>query len=145
MIEEEYCPSISELWERGTQRLDAFTREMPVPGRPTDEEALLFCQEVWTAIFLLTCGARGAMIYLENLSAPHRWEASECFLEGTARYFPDIIAAVEAHVDVWRDRLWASGGHPTQYDAFRDALADMVMGGYRRTGSRSAGKPRHSG
>jgi hypothetical protein len=145
MIEEEYFPSISELWERLTQRLDAFTREMPVPDRPTDEEALLFCQEVWTAIFHLTCGAMGAMIYLENLSAPHRWEASERFLEGTARYFPDIIVALEAHVDAWRDRFWASGGHPTQYDAFRDALADMIMGGFRCKDSRAASEPHNSG
>jgi hypothetical protein len=133
MVEEEDFPSISELWDQVADWMGQLNRGLPEHDQLAEEQLAQACEQVWTAIFHLTCGGAGAGIYLDNFSAPHQWDRDEAFLAATAHHFPHIIADVELQIEVWRERFWRSGGHPTQYTAFRDALADMLIGGFLET------------
>jgi hypothetical protein len=101
-------PSLLELRAIVAQRLLAYGAFEEC----TAEDRHTILAQACLAIFYLTAGDEGRTIYLTHLNPPVDRVRSQTVLDTLARLCPDVIAAVQEHVAMWRTRFrqdgWAS-------------------------------------
>jgi hypothetical protein len=110
-IESMDTPSLLELRAMVAQRLHAYgTFE---GCTPEDQRTILAqaCLVIWH----LTAEDEGRLMYLRHLGSPVDGMPYQTVLDIMARLCPEVIAAVQAYVALWRARFWQDDWHPTQW------------------------------
>jgi hypothetical protein len=116
-------PSLLELRAMVTQRLRAYGAFEEC----TAEERRTILAQACLVIWHLTAGDAGRTIYLMHLCPPIDHARSQAVLDTMARLCPDVIAAVQGYIAVWRARFRQDGWHPTQWAGYCDGVNGTLL------------------
>jgi hypothetical protein len=108
-VESVETPSLLELRAVVAQRLHAYGT---FEGCTAEDRRAILAQACM-AIWHLTAGEEGRLLYLTPLESPADRARSQTVLDTMARLCPDVIAAVQGYVAAWRAWFWQDGWHPT--------------------------------
>jgi hypothetical protein len=125
-VESVDIPSLLELRAMIAQRLRAYGA---FEGCTAEDRRVILAQAC-LAIWHLTAGEEGQMLYRMHLGSPTDGASSQRVLDTLARLCPDVIAAVQRYITAWRARFWQDGWHPTQWDGYCEALNGVVLEGF---------------
>ena len=66
-------------------------------------------------------------MYLTHLCPPTDRARYQTVLDTMARLCPDVIAAVQGYIAMWRVRFWQDGWHPSQWDGYCADLNGVIV------------------
>ena len=107
-VESVDTPSLRELRAMVAQRLRAYGA---FEGCTAKDQRTILAQAC-LAIWHLTAGDEGRLIYLRHLSPPADGVSSQRVLDTMALLCPEVIAAVQGYIAAWRARFWQDGWAP---------------------------------
>jgi hypothetical protein len=116
-------PSLLELRAIVAQRLRAYGA---FEGYSAADRRTILAQAC-LAVWHLTAGDEGRLIYLRHLKPPVDGVPYQTVLDTMARLCPDVIAAVQGYVAMWRTRFWQDGWHPTQWEGCCDGVNGELL------------------
>jgi hypothetical protein len=122
-VESVDTPSLLELRAMVAQRLQAYGA---FEGCTAEAQRTILAQAC-IAIWHLTAGQRGRMLYLTHLGPAADWAPYTTALDTITRLYPDVIAAVQGYVAAWSARFWQDGWHPTQWGACCDGVNSAIL------------------
>jgi hypothetical protein len=109
-VESVDTPSLLELRAIMAQRLRAYGA---FEGCTAEDQRTILAQAC-LVILHLTAGNEGRRLYLTQLGPAADQARSQAVLDTMARLGPEVIAAVQGYIAMWRARVCQDGGHPTQ-------------------------------
>jgi hypothetical protein len=125
-VESVDSPSLLELRAIVAQRLRAYGT---FDGCSAADRRTILVQ-VCLAIWHLTAWEEGRRLYFTHV-APHadgvRYQA---VLDTIARLGPEVIAAVQGYVALWRTRFWQDGWPPTPWAGCCESLTGTLLEGF---------------
>lgn len=116
-------PSLLELRAIVARRLRAYG----VFDGCTVEDRRTILAQACLVIWHLTAGEEGRLLYRVHLGSLADGESSERVLDTMARLCPDVIAAVQAYIAMWRTRFRQDSWHPTQWEGCCEGLNGMIL------------------
>ena len=116
-------PALLELRAIVARRLYAYGAFEWCPAE--DRRAIL--AQACLAIWHLTAGEEGRLLYRRHLGPLADGASPERVLDTMARLCPDVIAAVQRYIAAWRARFWQDGWHPTQWDGCCDGVNGTLL------------------
>jgi hypothetical protein len=122
-VESVDAPSLLELRAIVAQRLRAYGAFEDC----TAEDRRVILAQACMAIVHLTAGEQGRRIYLAHLSPPADGMPYERVLDTMTRLCPDVIAAVQGYIAMWRARFRQDGWHPTQWGGCCDGVNGTLL------------------
>jgi hypothetical protein len=91
------------------------------------EERRTILAQVCLVIWHLTAEEQRRLIYLRHLSSPIDGTRHQTVLDTMARLCPEVIAAVQGYIALWRARFWQDGWHPTQWAGCCEGLNGTLL------------------
>jgi hypothetical protein len=122
-VESVDTPSLLELRAIVAQRLRAYGA---FEGCTAEDRHTILAQACF-AIWHLTAGNEGRMLYLTHLGSPVDGMPYQTVLDTLARLCPDVIAAVRGYIAAWRVRFRQDGWHPTQWEGCCDGVNGTLL------------------
>jgi hypothetical protein len=122
-VESVDTPSLLELRAVVAQRLQAYGA---FDGCTAEDQRTILAQAC-LAIWHLTAGDEGRMLYLTHLGSPVDRLRYQTVLDTLTRLCPDVIAAVQAYIISWRARFGQDGWHPTQWGGYCDGVHGTLL------------------
>jgi hypothetical protein len=122
-VESVDIPSLLELRVIVAQRLQAYGAFEEC----TAEDRRTILAQACMVIVHLTAGEEGRRLYLTQLSHPTDGARSQAVLDTMARLCPDVIAAVQGYVALWRARFWQDGWHPAQWNGCCEGVNGTLL------------------
>jgi hypothetical protein len=122
-VESVDTPSLLELRTLVVQRLQAYGA---FEGCTAEDRRSILAQAC-LVIWHLTAGDEGRTMYLMHLNPPVDGMRSQTVLDTMARLCPDVIAAVQVYIAMWRGRFWQDGWHPTQWSGYCDSVNGTLL------------------
>jgi hypothetical protein len=122
-VESVDTPSLLELRAIVAQRLRAYGAF----DECTAEDQRTILAQACMAIWHLTAGEEGRLIYLAHLSSPAGGERYRTVLDTMTRLCPEVIDAVQGYIATWRARFWQDGWHPTQWGGCCEGLNGTIL------------------
>jgi hypothetical protein len=122
-VESVDTPSLLELRAIVAQRLQAYGA---FDGCTAEDRRTILAQAC-LAIWHLTAGDEGRMLYLTHLEPLADRARSQMVLDAMTRLCPEVIAAVQAYVAAWRARFRQDGWHSTQWAGCCDGINGTLL------------------
>jgi hypothetical protein len=122
-VESVDAPSLLELRAMVAQRLRAYGA---FDGCTAEEQRTILAQAC-LAIWHLTAGEEGRLIYRARLGCVVDSVPCQTVLDTLTRLCPDVIAAMQGYVAAWRARFWQDGWHPTQWAGCCDGVNGTLL------------------
>jgi hypothetical protein len=122
-VESVDTPSLLELRTIVAQRLQAYGA---FDGCTAEDRRTILAQAC-LVIWHLTAGDEGRTMYLTHLGPLADRARYQAVLDTMTRLCPDVIAAVQAYVALWRARFWQDGWQPTQWAGCCEGLNGMIL------------------
>jgi hypothetical protein len=116
-------PSLLELRTKVAQRLHAYGA---FEGCTAEDQRAILAQACM-AIWHLTAGDEGRRLYRTHLGFPADWKPHEKVLDTMTRLCPNVIAAVQGYIAMWRIRFRQDGWHPTQWSGCCDGVNGILL------------------
>jgi hypothetical protein len=123
LIEDRDSPSLLELRERVASQLQRWSAAQGNPGEPEGDQLDAVCE----ALVYLVWMDPGKRRYLTSFWHPAEWDEVEAWLDALAEILYPELVALNRYIYAWYDRFHATGGHPTQWKAFRLAVEDTIL------------------
>jgi len=93
----------------------------------TAEDRRTILAQACMVIWHLTAGDEGRTMYLTHLDPPADRARYQTALDTMARLCPDVIAAVQGYMAMWRVRFRQDGWHPTQWGGCCDGVNGAIL------------------
>ena len=122
-VESMDTPSLLELRAIVAQRLLAYGAFEEC----TAEDQRTILAQACLVSWHLTAGEEGRTMYLMHLNPSVDRARSQTVLATMARLCPDVIAAVQEHIAMWRARFRQAGWHPTQWRGYCDSVNETIL------------------
>ena len=122
-VESVDTPSLLELRAIVAQRLQAYGTFEDC----TAEDRCAILAQACLAIWHLTAGKEGRLLYRRHLGSPADWMPYEAALDTITRLCPDVIAAVQGYVAAWQMRFRQDGWHPTYWSGYCDGVNGTLL------------------
>jgi hypothetical protein len=122
-VESVDTPSLLELRAIVARRLRAYGAF----DECTAEDRRTILAQACLAIWHLTAGDEGRLIYLRHLSPPVDGVPYHTVLDMLARLCPDVIAAIQEYIAAWRARFRQDGWHSTQWGGCCDGVNETLL------------------
>ena len=119
-------PSLRELRAIVARRLRAYGA---FDGCTAENQRAILAQAC-LVIWHLTAGEEGRRLYLTHLESSADRVCSQTVLDTMVRLCPEVIAAVQAYVALWRARFWQDGWHPMQWAGYCEGLNGTLLEGF---------------
>jgi hypothetical protein len=116
-------PSVLELRATVAQRLHAYGA---FKGRTVEDQHTILAQACMVIVHL-TAGEQGRLLYRMHLGSPADWTPYQTVLDTIARLCPDVIAAVQGYMAMWRARFRQDGWPPTQWGGCCDGVNGTLL------------------
>jgi hypothetical protein len=116
-------PSLLELQVTVAQCLQAYGA---FEGCTAEERRMILAQAC-LVIWHLTAGVQGRLMYLMHLEPPADRARHQTVLDTMTRLCPDVIAAVQGYIAIWRARFWQDGWHCTQWGGCCDGVNGTIL------------------
>jgi hypothetical protein len=122
-IESVDTPSLLELRAIVAQRLQAYGA---LEGCTLEDQRTILAQACMV-IWHLTAEDEGRLMYLRHLGSPVDGMPYQTVLGTMARLCPDVIAAVQGYVALWRAQFRQDGWHRTQWTECCDGINGTLL------------------
>src|SRR4030095_7554424 len=110
--------SLVELQGMVAQRLQAYGA---FDGCTAEDRRTILAQAC-LVIWHLPAGVQGRLMYLLHVEPLGARARHQTVLDTMTRLCPDVIAAVQGYIAMWRARFWQDGWHPTQWGGYGDSV-----------------------
>jgi hypothetical protein len=122
-VESVDTPSLLELRVTVAQRLQAYGA---FDGYTAEHRRTILAQACMV-IWHLTAAAQGRIMYLMHLEPTADRARHQTVLDTMTRPCPDVSAAVQGYIAMWRARFWQDGWHPTQWGGCCDGVNRTIL------------------